>query len=251
MCTATRRTTKVRRNVTEGRDGQDDRIARHGVRPVPASCAGELRVWRVLGAQAGGGRRARRPRRCRRRACGARCDQRRDLAHLGLAHPRGGDRGGAEAQPAGDERLLGVVRDRVLVDGDAGTVERLLGLPCRSPRTGRRSTSIRWLSVPPDTIRKPSPASAVGQRRRVAHDLRRRSRGTPGSAASWNATALAAITCMSGPPCSPGKTALSIAAACSLAAQDAAGARAAQGLVGGERDDVGVRAPATGARRRR
>ena len=31
----------------------------------------------------------------------------------------------------------------------------------------------------------------------------------------WNATAFAAITCMSGPPCNPGNTALSIAAACS------------------------------------
>ena len=43
-----------------------------------------------------------------------------------LAHARGGDRGGAEAEPARDERLLGVVRDRVLVAGDPGPVERLL-----------------------------------------------------------------------------------------------------------------------------
>ena len=62
-----------------------------------------------------------------------------------------------------------------------------------------------------------------------------------GCAASWNATAFAAITCMSGPPCRPGNTALSIAAAYCCAAQDRAGARAAQRLVRRERDDVGVR----------
>src|SRR4051812_11500539 len=53
-------------------------------------------------------------------------DQPRDLGHLGLGHARRGHRGGAEPQPARDERLLGVVRDRVLVARDPGAVERLL-----------------------------------------------------------------------------------------------------------------------------
>ena len=35
--------------------------------------------------------------------------------------------GGADAQAGGDERRLGVVGDRVLVQRDAGAVERLLG----------------------------------------------------------------------------------------------------------------------------
>ena len=100
---------------------------------------------------------------------------------------------------------------------------------------------MRWLSVPPETMRKPSAASAVGERRRVAHDLRRVVAERRAAPPRWNATALAAITCISGPPCRPGNTALSIAAAYSLAAEDRAGARTAQRLVGGEGDDVGVR----------
>ena len=54
-------------------------------------------------------------------------DERRDRLHLGLAHAGGGDRRGPETQPARDERLLRVVGDRVLVAGDPGAVERLLG----------------------------------------------------------------------------------------------------------------------------
>ena len=48
------------------------------------------------------------------------------------------------------------------------------------------------------------------------------------------------MTWSSGPPCEPGNTALSIAAACSALRQDAAAAGAAQRLVGGEGDDVRV-----------
>ena len=117
---------------------------------------------------------------------------------------------------------------------------------------GRRSTSIRWLSVPPDTMRKPSSAE---RRRRAPRalrdDLRRRTRGTRAAAASRNATAFAAMTCISGPPCSPGNTALSIAAAYCSRHRIAPARGPAQRLVGGEGDDVGVRARATGARRRR
>ena len=47
----------------------------------------------------------------------------------------------------------GVEGDAVLVHGDAGVVERvsLAILPLRP--FGRRSTSMRWLSVPPLTMR--------------------------------------------------------------------------------------------------
>ena len=105
--------------------------------------------------------------------------------------------------------------------GSFGIAFLLTVMPARSSASwaclpvtpkGRRSTSIRWLSVPPDTIRKPSPssppASACALRTIPAAYSR-----NPGWAASWNATALAAITCMSGPPWRPGNTALSIAAA--------------------------------------
>ena len=73
--------------------------------------------------------------------------------------------------------------------------------------------SIRWLSVPPDTSGTRL-GEALGQRGALrttwaAYSL------NDGWAASWKATAFAAITCSSGPPCRPGNTALSMAAACS------------------------------------
>ena len=63
---------------------------------------------------------------------------------------------------------------------------------------------------------------------------------TPASRHSLRLTALAATACISGPPCIIGKTALSIAAACSALQTNIAAARAAQHLVRGEGDDVGV-----------
>ena len=73
----------------------------------------------------------------------------------------------------------------------------------------KTSTSIRWLSVPPETRRQPSPWSAFASAAAFAticfwyafHS---------GVSASLKDTAFAAITCMSGPPCTPGNTALSI-----------------------------------------
>ena len=64
-----------------------------------------------------------------------------------------------------------------------------------------------------------------------------------GCSASSNATALAAITCISGPPCVPGNTSeLSFLSISSFGArEDQAAARTAQRLVRRRRDDVGVR----------
>ena len=61
-------------------------------------------------------------------------------------------------------------------------------------------------------------AEALGRRARSASagalaTTRPRTRGTTAGSPRWNATALAATTCISGPPCRPGNTALSIAAA--------------------------------------
>src|ERR671935_2658848 len=53
-------------------------------------------------------------------------DQARDLRHLGLLHPAGGDGRRAEADAAGDHGTLRLERNRVLVHGDPGAVERLL-----------------------------------------------------------------------------------------------------------------------------
>src|SRR5947209_6512475 len=73
-------------------------------------------------------------------------------------------------------------------------------------------TSIRGVSVPPDTTRRPR------LWRRVARALAFATTCCwyflkPGESASFRATALAAMTCINGPPWRPGKTALSSALA--------------------------------------
>ena len=63
-----------------------------------------------------------------------------------------------------------------------------------------------------------------------------------GRSASPKATALAAITCISGPPCRPGNTAeLIFLASLLVVGQDHAAARAAQRLVRRGGHDMGVR----------
>ena len=59
--------------------------------------------------------------------------------------------------------------------------------------------------------------------------------------ASLKQTALAAMMCISGPPCTPGKSAAIEILGVLLAAQDHAAARPAQRLVRRRRDEVGVR----------
>ena len=153
------------------------------------------------------------------------------------------DRRRADAQPAGDEGRPRVVGDRVLVERDAGPVEHQPAPSCRSARrrtcAGRRASG--GCRCRPTRAGSPRSASAAAS----ASALRTIWRGVVGearvAAASRNATALAAMTCSSGPPCSPGKTALSMASAMLGGGQDAAATRAAQRLVRGERDDVGVR----------
>src|SRR3954454_24936319 len=55
-------------------------------------------------------------------------DEARDLLHVGLGHPLGGDRGAADADARGDRRWLRVERDRVLVEDDAGGAAAGLGV---------------------------------------------------------------------------------------------------------------------------
>ena len=112
---------------------------------------------------------------------------------------------------------------------------------------GRRSTSMRWLSVPPETRRRPhstiaSPI-ALGVDRRTWSMYALNS----GCSASPNATALAAMTCSSGPPCMPGENGLVDRLGVLLLAEDEAAARAAQRLVRGGGDEVGVGHRETGA----
>ena len=113
-------------------------------------------------------------------------------------------------------------------------------LPVSSLSNVRRSTSSKWLSVPPDTSRNPSAARPAASACAffticAAYSLKL------GCAASWNATAFAAITCSSGPPCRPGNIGLVDRRGVLGRRDDAAATRAAERLVRGEGDDVGVR----------
>ena len=174
------------------------------------------------------------------------------VGHLRLLHPLRRHRRGADAHAARDERAARVVGDRVLVERDAGLVERRSGRPCRSARrrtgAGRRPSG--GCRCRPTRAGSPRSASASASADALvtiwwAYSV------NDGWAASRNAIALPAMTCSSGPPCQPGNTALSIALACSALRQDAAATRAAQRLVGRERDDVGERHRVRVRRRRR
>ncbi len=104
--------------------------------------------------------------------------------------------------------------------GSNGTALRLTVIPTWCSRSSaalpsisesRRSTSTRCTSVPPVSTLTPAPATSDSiQRsasRRAPRSVRSARSVNDGSAAILNATALAAMTCSSGPPCWPGNTA--------------------------------------------
>ena len=167
-----------------------------------------------------------------------------------LAHPLGGDRRGADPDAGGDHRRLRVVGDGVLVQRDPRGVAARLGLGRRS-RPSRLQVEQRQVRVGAAghrraCPRRPGPRPAPARWRSTCAAYAWYS-GWP---ASFRATALAATACISGPPCIIGKTALSMAAACSAAAQDHAAARAAQHLVRGEASRRRRTAPGCGIARR-
>ena len=141
--------------------------------------------------------------------------------------------------------------------GSKGTMFLLVVMPARS------SASCAFLAR--DVAIRPARAGTGGCRCRRRR-CRSRARATPsrerarvgddlravvlerGCSASRNATALAAITCISGPPCMPGNTAVSIVLGEARVAQDHAAARPAQRLVRRRRDDVRLADRATGGR---
>ena len=131
---------------------------------------------------------------------------------------------------------IGVERHAVLVAGDRRAFRRL-----RRDGPWPQSTSIRWLSVPPTTMSAPPALTArFGRAPGIAmHHLRI---GLNSGRSASPGAALAAMTCISGPPCRPGKTAELIFLAISLVVgRHHAAARAAQRLVGGRGDDVRMR----------
>ena len=92
--------------------------------------------------------------------------------------------------------------------------------------------------MPPLTRSTPPASSSSASALQLATIASWRARNS-GVRAWPSATALPAMTCISGPPCRPGKTALLTFARQVLVAQHQAGARAAERLVDGGGDDVG------------
>ena len=78
----------------------------------------------------------------------------RDLTELGLPEAARGTRRRAQSDAAGDGRFFRVEGDAVLVDGDMRPSERRIG-DVAGDFLGRRSTSIRCVSVPPVTMSSP------------------------------------------------------------------------------------------------
>ena len=114
----------------------------------------------------------------------------------------------------------GVPRRRPLVtNGDCGSLGTvfLLHVICTESNNFsmsfpvspilRRSTSIRWLSVPPDTISNPLSINASANTEAFFTICFWYSLNS-GVNASFKHTAFAAITCIKGPPWIPGKIAL-------------------------------------------
>ena len=123
--------------------------------------------------------------------------------------PRVVTAGCAQPDAAGHRRLGRVVRDHVLVGMDAGIVQRSLGLlPAdlcgaqihqHQVVVGAAADQAEALSA---AVRSPAPGHYRGSAGSILLNS--------GCSASPKATALAAITCISGPPWVPGKTALSM-----------------------------------------
>ena len=95
------------------------------------------------------------------------------LAHAARRHRRR-----ADADAAGHHRRIRIERDGVLVDRDAGLAERRFGDLAGEPFENT-STSIRWLSVPPLTRRKPRRDERRREPLRVRDDLPLVRRRTP------------------------------------------------------------------------
>ena len=139
---------------------------------------------------------------------------RADLAEVVLveaAHRRGRR---AEPDARRDRRRPLVERDRVAVRRSASPRAGAPRRPCPVQSVARRSSWSRCVSVPPVSTSSPPAISSSASASAFARTWRWYSRNAS-VAAIRKQVAFAAITCCSGPPCIPGKTARSIACACS------------------------------------
>ena len=133
--------------------------------------------------------------------------------------------------------------------GSSGIVLRLHVMPARSSTSwaslpvsssskARRSTSTMWLSVPPETSRNPCPASASASAAALATTCAAYRRNS-GRRRLGEGHRLGRDDVLERATLEPGEHRAVDLLGQVVAAQDGAAARAAQGLVGGEGDDVG------------
>ena len=120
----------------------------------------------------------------------------------------GGERRRADAQAGGDHRRARVERDGVAVDGDPDLVQPVLGLLAVElglAQVDEHQVHVGAAGEHVDAV--PGAEQLLGDRLGAVDGallaLAERAR----CAAIFSATALPAITCSSGPPCWPGKTA--------------------------------------------
>ena len=129
-----------------------------------------------------------------------------DLAEVVRLQPARGERGRADSQPGRDGRRARVERDGVAVDGDADVVQPVLGL---------LAVEVRVAQVDQHQVHVGAAGQHVHAAREqlLAHDPRARARALLALAEQSPTTRSSApppcpaITCISGPPCWPGKTA--------------------------------------------
>ncbi len=132
----------------------------------------------------------------------------------------------------------GVEGDGVFVDGDPGPAQGLLGILAGDAEAGQ----VQPASCGCRCRRRPGRPRRPSDPRPGPRRFGRCGSGRPGSRrcrASLKATALAAMTCISGPPWMPGKISRLSRSARSGLGQDQAAPGAPQGLVGGGGDHVG------------
>src|SRR5919199_4500505 len=171
-------------------------------------------------------------------AAGGPGDDLGDLAHLLRPHAAGGHRRGSEADAARDGRLLGVVRDHVLVARDADGLEGLLELLARGTRLDQIHQDQVVVRPAGDEVEPPLEQpfchrlAVLDYLAGVVFEL--------GLERLAEGDGLACDGVHEGPALHPGEDAAVHLLGELLAAEDHAPARAAQGLVGCGGDHLAV-----------
>ena len=166
-------------------------------------------------------------------------DERRHLAHLGDPHSTGGEGRGPDADAGGDEGLLRVPGDHVLVHGDAGLAEGLLGnlaVELLGAQVHEHQVVVGATGDEP----QPRGHEPPGERPGVVEDLLLVGLEA-GLERLVEGHGLGRHHVLEGAALGAREDLAVDRLGVRLAAEDQAAARAAQGLVGGGGDDLGVR----------